>query len=1396
MVSMSKAAAASARWFASLSLLWLAGGAHAAAPAEWASTSWGGSTCTSCHGNPAWISTDGRAFSYMIPSSKPVWNNLGDPASTDVSAFKTYMQGAGIKVLSTAMTSLADTASDAQFRQLRNYFLELRDGVVTSSLPSAGTRTPGGGSTTMNLGTVTFNGSANSTATITITNPRFTSVTYQTPSFTGNPDFSVSGETCSTRVVSGNDGSCTITVRFLPNGTAGARSATMTLAFADDGIGLTPRSRSFVLNGFTNLAPLASAGGNQTVPKNATVTLSGSGSSDGNGDTLTYSWTVTAPGGGGVALGGSGATRTFTASQVGAYGVSLTVNDGIVNSTASAATITVTNTAPVAVSNYTAAATNAPTTVTLSSAGSNDPNGDAIGYLWAITSQPAGSVAALSSTSAASPTFGAVKSGTYRVTLAVSDGTASTNATPLDIVLGNTAPTASAGSPQSVTAPVGVNLSGSGSDANGDTLSYAWAFTSRPTGSGATLVNATTATPSFSADKAGSYVVQLTVSDGNGGSATSSVTVTAANTAPTANAGADRTVTLLAPVTLAGSGSDPNGDTLAYSWTLARPGTSAAALSGATTATPSFTPDVEGAYTATLTVSDGQGGSASDSVVITGLLAPTANAGPAQLVTTGSPVTLDGSGSRTSTSGALSYAWSFVSQPAGSTATLAGAATVSPSFVADVTGNYLVGLQVTDSLATSPQVTVTVTADRPPVASAGSAQAVLTGTVVTLDGSASSDADGDTLTYAWTLATRPAGSAATLGGATTARPTFTPDVAGGYVASLVVNDGRMSSTAATVTVTATNPPAQFTISTTGLAPSAQLTLATTVSAIVGNSGGQPLTLATLTFGGAAAADYSLAAGNGCTAGLSIALGGSCTLALRFAPGALGSRVASLSITHDAAGSPATLALNGSGLPAPQGQIALGALSLTFPATQVGTTSPTQSVTVQNTGDALLAFSGFDLAGTAAADYTRGGSCSTTAPLAVGATCTLTVSFAPTAAGSRSATLTLRSDASNGNAVIALGGTATPAPAPAVGFDPAALAFGTQTVGGVYPARSVTLSNSGTADLTSIAVSVTGTGFATTGTPCPDTLAAGASCTLQLVFAPATAEQDYTGSLRVASNASGSPHVVALSGRGTAAVVPSLAWTPAVSRLDFGNVTAGSVSPTQSATLVNNGPGGATITLLNAVGPESAAFSVTAGTCVLGQVLFEGQQCTLEVRFAPGAAGAKTATVQVAGSANAPAALVLAGTGLGGPSPSLALSTSTLAFNGVRVGTRSLPAPLTLRGSGSGVVTVLAWSVGAGFSVQSVNCPPPPFALPAGAECSVTVTFEPQAEGAAGGTLTISTDGTPAQLDAALSGSGEPTVDDSSGGCSIARGDRPADPTLWLLLAGALAALAYRRRGRR
>lgn len=199
----------------------------------------------------------------------------------------------------------------------------------------------------------------------------------------------------------------------------------------------------------------------------------------------------------------------------------------------------------------------------------------------------------------------------------------------------------------------------------------------------------------------------------------------------------------------------------------------------------------------------------------------TANAGPAQSVVAGALVTLDGSSSTADMGRTLTYVWMLTSKPAGSAATLSSSTSAKPTFTADVAGTYVASLTVNDGKVNSTIATVTITAvaNVAPVANAGVAQNVTTGTLVTLNGTASSDANGVPLTYAWTLTAKPSGSNATLTNTTSSRPTFIADVAGSYSASLVVNDGRLSSIGVAVTITATYSTISYlpSLSTTGIA---------------------------------------------------------------------------------------------------------------------------------------------------------------------------------------------------------------------------------------------------------------------------------------------------------------------------------------------------------------------------------------------------------------------------------------------------------------------------------------------------------------------------------------------------------------------------------------------------
>ena len=375
--------------------------------------------------------------------------------------------------------------------------------------------------------------------------------------------------------------------------------------------------------------------------------------------------------------------------------------------------------------------------------------------------------------------------------------------------------------------------------------------------------------------------------------------------------------------------------------------------------------------------------------------------------------------------------------------------------------------------------------------------------------------------------THTCGSSLAAGASCTISLTFKPAATGPAAATLTVADSATGSpqsaalTGAGVTSTVSLSPTSLTFAnqTVGTTSAAQFSTLT-------NSGTTTITISSFAISG----DFAFA-GLG-TCGTSLAAGTSCTTSVNFKPTATGTRTGSVTITDSATGSPQTISLTGSGVSSSTPAASLSPASLSFGNQTVGASSAAQSITLSNTGTAALSISGIAITGTNSGDFTQTHTCG--ASLAAGTSCTISVTFKPTATGSRSAGVAITDNASGSPQTAALSGSgvSSSTTGPAVSLSPASLSFGNQTVSTTSTVRYVTLSNTGNATLTfSGSFAISGDfHFAGLGT-CGSSVAAGASCTISVKFTP-TATGTRTGTVTLNDNAPNSPQSISLSGSGT------------------------------------------------------------------------------------------------------------------------------------------------------------------------------------------------------------------------------------------------------------------------
>ncbi len=611
---------------------------------------------------------------------------------------------------------------------------------------------------------------------------------------------------------------------------------TFQLTVTDNDGAIGTSTVQITVNAPSNIPPVANAGTNQTItlPVNS-VTLSGSGS-DADGTIASYQWTkISGPSTYNIVNASSPVTDVSGLVQ-GVYRFQLTVTDN--NGAIGRATVRVTvnaapNIPPSANAGSNQTITLPVNSVSLAGSGS-DADGTIASYQWTKISGPS-SYNLVNSSSPVTDVSGLVQ-GVYHFQLTVTDNDGAIGTAIVQVTVNaaaNIPPIANAGSNQTITLPTNtVNLSGSGSDADGTIASYQWTKVSGP--SAYTMASPESASTGVSGLVQGVYTFQLTVTDNGGAIGTSTVQITvnaAANIPPTANAGSNQEITLPTnSVSLSGSGSDADGTISSYQWTKIS-GPSSYHIVNASSPLTEVSGLVQGLYHFQLIVTDNDGATGTATVQVTvnaaANIPPTANAGSNQTITLPvNSVSLAGSGS--DADGTIStYRWTKTSGP--SSYNIVNSSSPVTDVSGLVQGVYQFQLSVTDNdgaTGTSTvQITVNAAANIPPTANAGPNQTVtLPINSVSLAGSGS-DADGTIASYQWTKTSGP--SSYSIVNPSSPVTDVSGLVQGVYQFQLTVKDNKGATGTATVQVTV-NAGVSATIATPDVAPVANAGNDTTI----------------------------------------------------------------------------------------------------------------------------------------------------------------------------------------------------------------------------------------------------------------------------------------------------------------------------------------------------------------------------------------------------------------------------------------------------------------------------------------------------------------------------------------------------------------------------------------
>ena len=561
--------------------------------------------------------------------------------------------------------------------------------------------------------------------------------------------------------------------------------------------------------------------------------------------------------------------------------------------------------------------------------------------------------------------------------------------------------------------------------------------------------------------------------------------------------------------------------------------------------------------------------------------------------------------------------------------------------------------------------------------------------------------------------------------------TFSPTAAQAYddvVALTAISQGAGANQTVNLSIngTGTAPSAPVAALTPATVPFGNVNTGTTstpMALMLSNTGSATLNITGITIGGANPTDFAVVTGaNAC--GTTLAASASCSIYVTFTPASATSFTATLQVADNAAGSPQSSTLTGTGTTPPAPVASLTPATVPFGNVNTGATSAPMALTLSNTGNATLNITGITIAGANPSDFaiaTGANACGAT--LAASATCSIYVTFTPASASSFTATLQVANNATGSPQASTLTGTGTVPPAPVASLTPATVPFGSLTTGATSAPMSLMLSNTGNAVLNIGSISIAGANpadfsIATGANACGTSLAAGASCSIYIAFTPASVS-GFAATVQVNDNAAGSPQASALTGTGTAPPAPAATFAP--NPVAFASQLMGTTSAATTVVLTNSGNATMTITGVSIGGTNPTDFAMGTGSNACGSTLAAGASCNIYVTFTPASAATSyPATLSVAdNAAGSPQTVALSGSGT----------------NPADFGVVGTPASQTVQPGGSTSFNVAVSSSGGTFTnpvVLTVG------GLPAGATGSFSPASVTPGSESASSTLTVQT----------------------------------------------------------